>query len=150
MVGTEKQGNKLPITCIYLPDKHRKMANALVKCGHYNNVSELVRENIERDYNEKIPNPREELKREKRRLEEVIKELEDRVVTVDEVLDSLVDRYKERKNNMPAKALGNYEKFSKNWINSNMDDVALAFPGKSIDDIYIELEKMINKGDRER
>jgi Arc/MetJ-type ribon-helix-helix transcriptional regulator len=130
-------------TCVFLYNKQKKMATMLVKSGHYKNISELVRANIENDFKEKMGNPKEELKREKEKLEGIIKDLEERIGTVDDALDGLVTEYKERKNNIPAKAMGKYEKFSKNWIATHMDEATLAFPGKSSDEIYEELERMI-------
>lgn len=142
--GTEKQEYGKP-TSVYLDDKHKRMAHTLIKSGHYNNFSEMVRIMIERDFSEKLTDPKEELKKEKKRLEEIIVELENLVSTSEDVVSSVVRRYLERKESLPAKALGNYEKYSKNWINQNLDDAGEAFPGKNVDEIYIELEKRITE-----
>lgn len=144
MHGTEKQENVRP-TSVYLDDKHKRMANTLIKAGHYNNFSEMVRNMIEDDFSDKITDPKEELRKEKKRLEEIINELESIVSTTEDVITNIVRRYQERKDRLPAKALGNYEKYSKNWINQNSDEIAEAFPGKNVDEVYIELESRINK-----
>lgn len=144
-MGTESQENARSTTSVYLYEKDKKMANTLIKSGYYKSFAELVRANIERDFREKISNPKEELQRVREKLKEVEKELEGIIATGDDILSELVKRYEERKSNMPAKALGNYEKFSKNWITKNMSDALTAFPGKTIDEIYIELEKLMKK-----
>jgi len=144
MNGTEKQDFQ-PTTSIYLPVRHRKMASSLIKNGHYKTLSEIARAGIERIFNEEFVDPREELRQERFRLQEVIKELEALEAEQDTSKDSLISRYAQRKENMPARAMGNYEKFSKNWITKNLDDASSAFPGKTVDEIYEELEKAIKR-----
>jgi Arc/MetJ-type ribon-helix-helix transcriptional regulator len=143
MNGTNKQESKPPNSSFYLPDKFMKMIDTLVRCGHYKNRSDAIRKLIENDFNAKISDPRDLLKQKLIENNLLLKELESMVSTKDEALEDLVTRYKERKNNMPAKALDSYERFSKNWITKNIDDANTALPGKSVDEIYEELEKII-------
>lgn len=146
MQGTGKQESR-DGTSAYLPKRYRKMAEVLVSSGHYKNRSDLVRAGIEKIFNEKFKdyNIKEELKLEKERLERITKELEELVTTDENVKESLIDRYVDRKRNMAPKAMGNYETFSKNWLVKNMDEASIAFPGKNVDEIYTELERIIRK-----
>jgi Arc/MetJ-type ribon-helix-helix transcriptional regulator len=146
MQGTEKQEPR-DGTSAYLPERYRKMAEVLVSSGHYRNRSEVVRAGIERIFNDKFKdsNIKEELKREKEKLEKITKKLEELVSTNEDVQESLIGRYVDRKRNMPPKAMGNYETFSKNWLIKNFDEASLAFPGRNVDEIYTELEKIIKK-----
>jgi Arc/MetJ-type ribon-helix-helix transcriptional regulator len=151
MDGTEKQERKTPITSVYIPAKYRKMIDTMVNCGYYKNVSDCVRGNIEKDFYARISNPKAMLKQREKELTATIEELKGLILTSDDTLTDLVDRYIERKGNMSIKALdrNNYESYSKKWIEKNLEDANEAFPGKSIDEIFIELERLMTKGDDE-
>lgn len=144
MPGIGKQDRQSNNTSVYLDDKHRKMVNTLITAGHYDNFSEMVRTMIEKEFADKLTDPREELKKAKQQLESVIKGLEEYITDIDDLKAQLIDKYRIRRNSLPAKALPEYEKYSKNWIRQNMESVEEVYPGMDVDRVFIELEKSIN------
>lgn len=110
--------------------QHVKMAEVLIEKGYYNKVSEIVRYGIETTYKEKMGTA-------------------PIGITNDESpqigMKELVSEYVNRKRKMTIKGRFKYEIYSKQWLEGNIKLVEKAFPNKSIDEVYIELEEMIKE-----
>ena len=121
-MGRHKEQEGLKNKSISLYEKQIKMTNELIARGYYSKVSEIVRHGIETVYNEKLGNS-----------------INPEFNKVQIVLDA----YKVRKESMSVKGIAKYEHYSKSWIEGNSKMVEQAFPNKSVDEVYTELEKLM-------
>jgi len=126
-MGRRKRQGEGVIISVSMYIKHKKMLEELIDGGYYNKVSEIVRYGIEYAYKEKIG-----------------REID---IIIDEApkikMEELITEYKLRRNKMTVKGRSKYEHYSKKWLEGNFKLVEEAFPNKSIDDVYIELESII-------
>jgi hypothetical protein len=71
--------------------------------------------------------------------EEKFSQAEDEVINVDEI----VKKYKDRRNTIVVFSKEDYKVKSKKYIEGNNKIIKKAFPGLTIDEIYIKLEELI-------
>lgn len=128
----------------YVFDEHLSMVEALINTKKYDSGSEVIRTAIEKLFYEECPDPVRQLELEQRRLEDVIHRLNELKNKQTLSMESVLHKYIARKNNFSIPNLKNYEKMTKTWIEKHLPEMAGMFPGKTIDEIYNEMECRCN------
>jgi len=133
------------IDSFYNYDEERRMIENLKKNTIFqNNKSDIIRAGIRMLYDKYCGDPLTKLQEEKSRVEERIKIQEGRMKEQNESATSILRKYMERKKHLTTQGFSNYEKVSKTWIENNIKEVSKAFPGKTVDEIYKEMESRCN------
>lgn len=130
------------VTTARLKVSTKPMIDVLTSKGYYPSASQMIDTLIRKEFTSRVGNPKEDLLRAKKQLEETIKALEDMTEKMPDI-DDIIKDYKKRKSGILPSDMRNYEKSSIAWIKGNSKVLSAQYPGLAAELIFHKLEELI-------
>lgn len=134
-----KMGEEPKPFTVYLYKRERNMVDIMVATGQYHCNSDMIRQIIIRDYNDKFPRGTQETIRIRdKELEDMKKTVAHAESQLSNEFNRLMGIYSRRRKQMILNST--YEANQKQWISDNLRVLASTFPNKDLNEIFEELE----------